>query len=118
MLLDQERNRSIEHASVACVLDVEPYHLRQKRRLRAIQVVDPATVRHKPEPLDEVKKVLNGVLGDIEKAASSTQQSFQNPYVTLANTVWRPRSEMAPRTVAVPIVCFSETTSSDNECTV
>lgn len=96
MLPDKQRNCTIKNGRIPGLLEINPDHLRQKRRLGPVEIVHPSTIRHKPIILDKIQEILNLVPRDPREVAPAAQQPVEDP-------------------VRVPIVGLAEATPRDDE---
>jgi len=99
MLLHKQRQSTLKNISVVGVLDISLDHLRQQRRLRSVEVVDTSAIGDEAVLLNEIKKVLDGVLCNVDEGATSSKKTLDDP-------------------VRIPVIGLTETTTSDDEGSV
>lgn len=61
------------------MIEVDLDHLGQQRGLGPVEVVDTGSIGNEAILVDKVEKVLNGVLGDLDKGAAGAQQTLEDP---------------------------------------
>lgn len=96
MLLDQQGQGAVQDVGVVGVLDVDLDHLCQQRRLGPVEIVDASSIGHEAILFNKVEEVLNSVLGNLDKGATSAEQTLEDP-------------------VRVPVVRLSEPTTSNDK---
>lgn len=79
VLLDKDGQRTLQNAGIVGVANVGFDHLRQQRGLRTVQVVEARAVGNEAKLLNEIQKVLNGVLGNVDECAARAKKAFDNP---------------------------------------
>lgn len=79
VLPHQQRQRPRQDARIIRMFNVNPHHLRQQRRLRPIQVVQPRPVGHKAKALYEIQEVVNRILRNAHKRPARAQQALDDP---------------------------------------
>lgn len=96
VLLDQQRQGSVQNRGIIGIIDVELDHLSEQGWLRSVQVVDSSAIGHEAELFNKVQEVLNGVLGNLNEGSTSAQQAVEDP-------------------VRVPVVWLTEATTRDDK---
>lgn len=99
MLLDQQGQGTFEDVGVVGVLDVDLDHLCQQRRLGSVEIVDASSIGHEAILFDKVEEVLDRVLCNLDKGATSAEKTLKDP-------------------VRIPVVRLSEPTTSNHKSAV
>jgi exopolyphosphatase/pppGpp-phosphohydrolase len=73
ILFLQQRKRTLKKSVVLCVFNVYAHHLREKRRLRSVEIVATSAIRDKTNGLNQIQKILDDILRNLCERAFGPQ---------------------------------------------